>query len=127
MTKQKTDLPPTHANVAGRDVGIRSNVPLQFGHEALAETHHFVIALALGIKIRSSLAAAHGQCGERVLEDLFECEELEDSEIHRGMEAESAFVGSDGAIHLNAETPVHLNIAQVVEPGHAKHNDPLGL
>ena len=127
LAEQETDLAPAHANVAGRDVGIRADVPLQFGHEALAEAHHFVVTLALGIEIGSALAAAHGQRGERVLEDLFECQEFQNAEIHRRMEAQSALVGADGAVHLDAETTVDLNVALIVEPGHAEHDDALGL
>ena len=100
---------------------------LEFGHEALAETHDFVVTLALGIEIGSALAAAHGERGERILEDLFECQELQDAEIHAGMEAESALVGADGAIHLDAEAAVDLNVAEIVKPRHTEHEDALGL
>ena len=82
LSEQEADLASAHADVAGRDVGVRSDVALQFGHEALAEAHHFVVTLALGIEIRSALAAAHGQRGERILEDLFKCQELQDAEVH---------------------------------------------
>ena len=127
LAEQETDLASAHADVAGRNVGVRSDVALQFGHEALAEAHHFVVALALGIEIRSALAAAHGQRGERILEYLLKCQELQDAEIHRGMEAQSALVGADGAVHLDAETAVDLNVALIVEPRHAEHEDALGL
>src|ERR1700681_4230516 len=76
LAEQEADLAPAHADVARRNVRVRSDVPRQFGHEALAEAHHFVVALALGIEIAPALAAAHGQRGERILEDLFERQEF---------------------------------------------------
>src|SRR6266478_7386553 len=127
LAEQKADLASAHADVARRDVGVWSNVPLQFGHEALAEAHDFVVALALGIEIRSALSAAHGQRGERVLEDLFERQEFQNAKIHRWVEAQSALVGADGAVHLDAEAAIDLHFARVIEPGHAEHKDSFGL
>src|ERR1019366_6506286 len=72
LAEHEADLASAYADVAGRNVGVRANVAAQFGHEALAEAHHFVVALALGIEIGAALAAAHGQRGQRVLEDLLE-------------------------------------------------------
>src|SRR5882762_7272476 len=72
LAEQEADLASAHADVAGGHVGVGTNVAIEFGHEALAETHDFVVALALGIEIRTTLAAAHGQRGQRILEDLFE-------------------------------------------------------
>jgi hypothetical protein len=127
LAEQESDLASAYADVAGRDVGVGADVALQFGHKALAKAHHFVVTLALGIEIRSALAAAHGQRGERILEDLFERQELQDAEIHAGMEAQSALVRADGAVHLDAESTVDLNVALVVKPRHAEHKDALGL
>src|SRR5208337_2569362 len=127
LAEQETDLASAHADVAGGNVGVRSDVALQFGHEALAETHHFVVTLALGIEIAAALAAAHGQRGERVLEHLFKRQELQDAKVDRGMEAQPALVGADGAVHLDAETAVDLNVALIVEPGNAEHEDALWL
>src|ERR1017187_1063636 len=45
----------------------------------------------------------------------------------RGMEAQSPFVGADGAVHLDAEAAINLHFALVVEPGHAEHQDSFGL
>src|SRR5208283_5104069 len=127
LAEQETDLASTHADIAGGNVGVRANVAAQFGHEALAEAHDFVVTLALGIEIRSALAAAHGQRGQRVLEDLLEGEELQDAEIDRGMEAQAALVGADGAVHLDAEAAIDLDVALVVKPRHAEHKDALGF
>ena len=84
------------------------------------------VALALGVEVGAALAAAHGEGGERVLEDLLEGEELEDAEVDRGMEAQAALVGADGAVHLDAEAAVDLYLALVVDPGDAEHDDALG-
>ena len=43
------------------------------------------------------------------------------------MEAESAFIGADGAVELHAVTDVYLHITIVVEPRHAEHHDALGF
>ena len=93
----------------------------------MAEAHHFVVALALGVKIRPALAAAHGESGQRVLENLFEAQELEDAQVDRGVEAQAAFVGADGAVEFNAVAAIHLHVAGVVCPRYAEHDDALRL
>ena len=95
--------------------------------KALAEAHHFVVTLALGIEVRSALAAAHGERGERVLECLLEGQELQDAKVDGRVEAQAAFVGADCAVHLDAETAVDLHGALVVNPGHAEHDHALRL
>ena len=127
LAEQEADLASAHADVAGGHVGVRTDVAAQLGHEALAEAHDFVVALALGIEVGAALAAAHGQRGERVLEDLLEGEELQDAEVDRGMEAQAALVGADGAVHLDAEAAVDLDVALIVHPRDAEHEDALGL
>ena len=44
-----------------------------------------------------------------------------------GMEAQAALVGADGAVHLDAEAAIDLDIALVVKPGHAEHDEALGF
>ena len=43
------------------------------------------------------------------------------------MEAQTSFVGADGAVELHAVADVHLYLALVVDPGHAEGGDALGL
>ena len=43
------------------------------------------------------------------------------------MEAQSALVGADGAVELDAEAAVDVDFAEVVHPGHAELNHALGL
>ena len=127
LAEQEADLASAHADVAGGNVGVGADVAAEFGHEALAEAHDFVVALALGIEIRSALAAAHGQRRQRILEDLLEGEELQDAEVDRGMEAQAALVGADGAVHLDAEAAIDLDVPLIVKPGNAEHEDALGF
>ena len=100
---------------------------IKLGHEALAETHNFIVGLALGVEIGTALTAADGQTGQRVFENLLETEELKNSEVYRRMETDAALVGSDCAVELNAVTLVYMNLAVVVNPRNAEHNGTLGL
>ncbi len=127
LAEHEADLAPADADVAGGDVGVGTDVSAQLGHEALAEAHDLVVGLALGVEVRTALAAAHGEGGQGVLEDLLESEELEDPEIDGGVEAETALVGTDGRVELDAETAIDLDLAAVVHPRHAEHEDPLRL
>ncbi len=127
LPEEIADLAPSDPDVPGRHVGVRADVAKELAHEALAEAHHLVVALPLGIEVRAPLAAAHRQGGQRVLEHLLEGQELEDAEVDRGVEPQAALVGADGAVHLDAEATVDADVPRVVLPGDAEHEDPLGL
>jgi hypothetical protein len=127
LAEQEADLPAAHPDVAGRDIGVGSDMPVQLSHEALAEAHHFIVALALGIEIRSAFGAAHGQRGERIFEGLLESQKLQNAQVDGRVEAQPAFVRSDCAVHLDAKTAVDLHHALVVDPGDAEHDHALGL
>ena len=43
------------------------------------------------------------------------------------MEAQTALVGADGAVHLDAEAAIDLDAALVVKPWHTEHEDALGF
>ena len=92
---QVADLTAAHAHVAGGNVDVGPDVAVQGGHEALAEPHDLGVGLAGGIKVGAALAAADGQAGQGVLEDLLEAQELDDAGIHVGLEAQAALVGAD--------------------------------
>ena len=111
---------------AGTSV-LGPHVPIELRHEALAEAHDLVVALALGVEVGPALAAAHREGRQRVLEHLLEGEELEDPEIDRGVEAQTALVRTDGAVHLDAEPALDAHRPLVVEPRHPEQNDALGL
>ena len=127
LPEEEADLAPAHADVAGGDVAVGPDVAEQLAHERLAEAHHFVVALALRIEVRAPLGAAHGQRGQAVLEDLLEGEELQHAQGDRGMEAQPALVRADGAVHLDAVAAVDVDLAAIVDPGDAEHDDPLRL
>jgi hypothetical protein len=102
-------------------------VAVQLGHKALAEAHNFGVALAVGVKVRTALAAAHGQAGQAVLEALLKAQELEDRQVDRRMEAQAAFVGADGRVELHTVAAVDLHLASVIHPRHTEHDDALRL
>ena len=81
----------------------------------------------MGVKVRAALAAAHGQGGQAVLEGLLKAQELQDALVDRGMEAQAALVGADGAVELDAVAAVHLDLALIIDPGHTEGDDALGL
>ena len=116
-----------HADVTGGHVDGGTDVTVQLGHEGLAEAHDFGLGLALGIEVGTALAAADGQTGQGVLEDLFEAQELEDAQVHAGMEAQAALVGADGGVVLHAVAAVDLDLTLVVHPFHAEADDAFGL
>jgi len=102
-------------------------VALQFGHECLAEAHDLGVGAALRIEVRATLAAAHGQAGEGVLENLLETEELDDALGDGGVEAQTALVRADRRIELHTVAAVDLHVTVVVRPGHAELHEALGL
>src|SRR5690606_9537776 len=99
----------------------------QLDHVRLAESHDLFVGAALGIEIRSALAAADRQPGERVLEDLLETEELDDPDVHRGMEAQPALVGPERRIELHPEPAMDPHLAAIVDPRHAEDDLAFGL
>ena len=68
LAEQVADLTAANADITGGHIGIGADVAVQLGHKALAEAHNLGVALALGVKVRAALAAAHGQAGQAVLE-----------------------------------------------------------
>ena len=51
---------------------------IQLAHKSITELHHFIVRFAFGIEVRAAFATAHRQCGQRILEDLFESQEFND-------------------------------------------------
>src|SRR5262249_57701769 len=85
LSKEISDPATTHADVAGRHVSIGANVAEQFGHERLAEAHHFCVRFSFRIEVRAALATAHRQTRKRAFKNLFEGEELNDAGATRWM------------------------------------------
>ena len=127
LPEHEADFAAAHADVARRNVGVLSDVARQLGDERLAETHHLVVGFTLGVEVRTALAAAHRQRREAVLEGLLEGEEFQDREVHRRVEPNTSFIGTDSAVHLYAVAAVDLDLALVVEPRHAEDDDALGF
>ena len=100
---------------------------VELGHEGLAEAHDLPIAAALGVEVGAALAAAQGQAGQAVLEDLLKAQELDDRRVHRRVEPQAPLVRTDGGVELGAVAAVHMDLALVVLPGDAEGNHPLRL
>ena len=121
------DLARADADVARRSVGELADVTVELGDEALAEAHDLAVGLAVGVKVGAALAAAHGEGGQGVFEDLLEAKELDDGQVDRRMEAQTALVGADRGVELHTVAAVDLNLAVVIDPGNAEDDDALGL
>src|SRR5690606_34400510 len=106
---------------------VLADVAIQLGHQALAETHYLAFGPALGIKIAAALATANRQAGQGIFEDLLESEELDDPEVNRRVKSHPALVGTKGAVELDAERSIDLNVVVVILPGHAEDDLTLGL
>ena len=100
---------------------------IQLIHKGLAETHDLPVALALGVEVRAALAAAHGQSGQSVFEDLLKAQELDDRQVDGGVQTQTALVGANGGVELDTVAAVDLHHAVVVHPGHPEENGPLRL
>ena len=127
LSEEETDLTAAYTDVACGDVDAGSDVTLELGHEALAETHDLSVGLAVGIEVGAALTAAHGEGSKAVLEGLLEAEELHYGEVNVRSEAETSLVRSDCAVELNTETTVYLNFAVTVNPGYTELDDALRL
>ena len=84
--KEITYLASTYTYITGRHVHIGANDLVELHHKCLAETHNLCIALTTGSKVGTSLATAHGQRGQCILECLFEAQEFQDGQVDRGVE-----------------------------------------
>ena len=93
-------------------------MPVELGHERLAEPHDLGLGATLGVEVGATLAAADRQAGQGVLEDLLEAEELDDAEVHARVEPQPALVGAEGGVELDPEATVELHVAVVVDPRH---------
>ena len=100
---------------------------VKLGHKALAETHDLSVGLAFRVEIGAALAAAHGERGQGVFEDLLKAEEFYNGEIDGGVEAQAAFVGAYSGIVLHSEAAVDAGNALIVHPGDAELYNTLRL
>ena len=121
------DLSCTGADVAGGHIGVSADVAVQLSHECLAEAHDLGVGLALGVEVAAALAAAHGQAGQGILEDLLEAQELHNGQVDGGVQTDAALVGADGGVVLDTVATVDLDIALVVGPGDTEDDGALRL
>ena len=127
LPEEEPDLAPSDADVAGRDVPILTDVPIELRHERLAEPHDLRVRAALGVEVAAALAAADGHAGEGVLEGLLEAEELDDPQVHRRVEAQAALVGTEGGVELHPKPAVDLDLTGVVDPRDPEDDLAFGL
>ena len=123
--EEVADFTSADADVARRNVDVRADMTIEFAHERLAEAHDLGTAAAAWRKIAASLAATHGQRGQRILESLLETEELHNAQVDRRVETQTALVRADGAVELHAIAYIDMNFALVVGPRHTEHDDTL--
>ena len=125
LAVQEADLAAAYADIACGYVGVCADMSVKLSHEALAECHDFAVGFALGIEIGAALAAADGEAGQGILEDLLEAEELDDAQVYGRVEAKAALVRSDRAVELDTETVVDLNLTLVIDPRNAEEDGSL--
>ena len=116
LAEQIADLTPADTDIARRNIHMGADMAIELRHEALAELHHFIVGFALRVEIGAALAAADGKSGQRVLEYLLEGKELQDAQVHARMEAQTALVRPDGAVHLHTVAAVDVGLTLVILP-----------
>lgn len=110
LAEHEANLAAGNTDITGGNVGVGTDVLAQLGHEANAEATDLVVGLALGVEVGSTLATAHVQAGQGILEDLFETEELEDGKVHRGVEPEATLVWAKSGVKLDTVSTVDLDL-----------------
>ena len=121
------DFASADPDVARRYIGLGTDVPPQLGHKGLAEAHNLTVALPFGAEVRPALGAPHGEGREGILENLFEAQELQDTQVHRSVEPQSALVGANGVVELYAVARIDLYAPAVIDPGHLERKDAVGF
>ena len=119
-TEHVTYFTAAYTYITGRNVSFRTDVAPQFQHECLAETHYFCIWLTAWREVRSTFTTTHRKSSQWVLEGLFECQELQNSQVYRAVETDTAFVRADSVVVLYTVTHVGLDVTFVVHPSDAE-------
>ena len=92
----------------------------QFGHQRLAETHHFTFAFTFRVEVTPALTTAHRQRGEGIFKGLLEAEEFQDRQVYGRVETHTAFVRTNGRAKLYAPRAVDLHLIAIVQPNYAE-------
>ena len=116
LAEEETNLTATDADVTGRDVGVLTEMAVELGHERLAEPHDLTFGGVVRIEVRAALGTTNRHTGQRILEDLLETEELDGSQVHRGVESQSALVRPQYRRVLDTEATVDAHLALVIDP-----------
>ncbi len=127
LAEEVADLARSDADVARRHIRVLAQVPVELVHERLAEAHDLGIRTPVRVEVAAALRAADSLAGQCVLEDLLEAEELDDRQVDRRVEAQTALVGAEHRRELDAEAAVDLQPAGVVDPRDAEDDLALGL
>ncbi|MPM62138.1 hypothetical protein SDC9_109004 [bioreactor metagenome] len=125
LAEKITDFTRTDPDIAGRHVGIGTDMAVKLTHHILTKAHDLVFTLPLGVEIGAALAAAHRQRSQRILENLLESEKFQDTRINRRMKPQTAFVWTDRTVELNPATDIDLNFALVIHPWNLKDDGAL--
>ena len=125
-TEHVAYLASTNTDITSRYVLVWTDVAIELRHECLAETHHLSVRLAARREVATTLGTTHRECGERVLEGLLEGEELQNAQVHRSVETDTALVRTNHVVVLDAVAHVGLHIALVVGPGHTELHETIG-
>src|SRR5690606_29251538 len=122
LTEHVADLALPHPDIAGRNIRILSDMPVELRHVGLAEAHDLHLGAAFRIEIRPALGPADRHPRQRVLEGLLEAEELDDAQVDARVEPQAALVGAERRIECDAETAIDLHLAAVVRPRNAEND-----
>lgn len=126
LPEHVTNLTASNTNVTSRNIGVSADVLGELSHERDTEATDFVVGLALGVEVGTTLATAHVQTGEGILKDLLKTQELEDGEVDGGVETETTLVGAQSRVELHTVSAVDLGLALVVLPHNAELDHALG-
>jgi hypothetical protein len=102
-------------------------VTIKLGHEGLAESHNFAVALSVRIEVGTTLSTADRQSGKAVLEYLLEAKELDDGKVYARSKTKSALVRSNSAVELYTIAAVYMPYMIVIFPGNAELDGSLRL
>ena len=126
LAEEVTNLETGDTNITSGNISVGTDVLAQLGHERNAEATDLVVRLALGVEVRTTLATTHVETGQSILEDLLETQELEDGQVHGGVETKTTLVRAKGGVELNTVALVDLNLALIVFPNDTELNNALG-
>ena len=125
-TEHVTYLTTSNTDVACRNVLVWTDVTIELCHEGLAETHYLSVALAAWREVRTTLGTTHRESGKRVLECLLEGKELQNTEVHRLVETDTTFVGTNDVVVLDTVTHVGMYLTLVVCPCDTEFDNSVG-